>query len=90
MLRVSTILSYQYRASTPLRPQSFEIRLNNEPRVRTLIRQVFDDSCFVLFQLVANCLVLYISPRETHKLQLVMVPLLSSKEEELVDRFVHH
>lgn len=34
-------------------------------------------------QLVANCLVLYVSPRDTHKLQLIMVPLLSNNIDEL-------
>ena len=36
---ISTILSYCYRASTQFRSQSFDIRLENEPRVVTLIRQ---------------------------------------------------
>ena len=47
----------------------------------------FFSSClnhtFFFLQLVANCLVLYVSPRETHKLQLIMVPLLSNNVDEL-------
>jgi hypothetical protein len=39
-----------------------------------------------IFQLVANCLVLYVSPRETHKLQLIMVPLLSNNIVELSNK----
>ena len=39
MIRVNMILGYQYRASTQLGSQSFDIRLDNEPRVGTPIRQ---------------------------------------------------
>jgi hypothetical protein len=34
-------------------------------------------------QLVANCLVLYVSARETHKLQLIMAPLVSNDIDEV-------
>lgn len=37
-------------------------------------------------QLVANCIVLYVSSRATHKLQLIMVPLLSTNMDELTDK----
>ena len=39
MARVSTILSYHYRALTQLRLQDFDIRLENEPRAVTPIRR---------------------------------------------------
>ena len=37
-------------------------------------------------QLVANCIVLYVSSRATHKLQLIVVPLLSTHMEELTSK----
>jgi hypothetical protein len=39
-------------------------------------------------QVVHQCLVLYVSPRQTHNLQLVIVPLISKDVEELKKRFL--
>ena len=36
-------MSYHYRASTRLKLQDFDIRLENEPRVRTLIRRNLEE-----------------------------------------------
>ena len=41
MVRVRTILSFCYRASTLLRLQDFDIRLENKPRVGTPICRNF-------------------------------------------------